>query len=359
MSVEAIVLATVAILATTTITTFAYKFGGGGGGGSDNCKLVLKSMITTKQNDGVSDIAFNARTNCVTITSNNGCAIYGAIIDDDDNDDDDDHSPVVQYVFDARNVEESKTVCVCDNIMILGTPDTNEVRVLYNRRASVDEKWNILQTVNHSSIQGFGNVIHLSNEGTRLLIQGYNGWQLMQRTGLGEYLSILTQTTTDAERRRIVSALDPCGQYFVIVVGMEVRVYHGLEIIRIMQIYGVQKVFIFVPWLILTVDNEIIIYHINEWTKARQRIPNNVNGFGRSIVKYEQYLLIGSPFEDRVYVYKEPYFTYVTYVESDYENSEFGHMVKTSDKYVIIMAPGYGDDENGAVFIYEFLNTIV
>jgi hypothetical protein len=88
-------------------------------------------------------------------------------------------------------------------------------------------------------------------------------------------------------------------------------------------------------------------------------LKNTIDGFGRALLIHENMCFIGSPYEDRVYVYSLPDMKYMTSLLPESTDSalgsEFGAQLSVSDHHLAVLAPGYGERERGAVFMFRMV----
>jgi hypothetical protein len=255
--------------------------------------------------------------------------------------------------------ERARAVAVSSDgdTMVVGVPDANEVVIMRRKRPN----WFEHQVIRDPSA-GFGAHVTLSPDGQRLFVSSYEGWAVFSMMGdmfskvrcseaptvaAGSNRDVTWVASAGSGRLDVVRAVGNRGD-----VAWEARVDSDRVMTLALDDSGDTA---FVAY---TAADIVVFARSGRSANVVETLRNTIDGFGRAVVISKHVCFIGSPYEDRVYVYAVdtlPKLTYMTTLCPDEGGlgSEFGAQISVSDDALAVLAPGYGQNERGAVFVFK------
>jgi DNA-binding beta-propeller fold protein YncE len=235
--------------------------------------------------------------------------------------------------------------------LVVGIPDARKVIVL--RRKIQGAMWFEHQVV--GGPPGFGASVTIAFDGARLFARGYASWTVLELAG--DMFSVISGSTEDDV---INAAVSPDFTHVAVVneSQINIRKIDKNESVWQGEVVGERVSSVAVGpggemAVVAYAASDILVFRHG---RLIETVKNTVDGFGRSIMLTKSMCFIGSPYEDRVYVYSLPSFKHLTSLTPDEGglNSEFGAQIAAGSKGIIaVLAPGYGDDERGAIFLFR------
>jgi hypothetical protein len=249
--------------------------------------------------------------------------------------------------------ERARAVVVSSDgtTLVIGVPDANEVVVMRRKLKG----WFEHQVIRRPDLVGFGFRLVLSPDGTRLFITSYDAWMICSLVGdvfSHQYQNVAAMSATNREVTHVVSAKD--GRIDVCSNGETVWSYQKVDSERVMSLAIDSIGHVLVAY---TAADVVLLAQSGRNGHVVDTLKNTIDGFGRAILIHKNMCFIGSPYEDRVYVYSIPDFKYITSLLPESADSalgsEFGAQLSVSDGWLAVLAPGYGQNERGAVFVFK------